>query len=1162
MKSKFIRKTKGAIAVFLSLIMLSMVVFEGLLIDTSRIIAAKTVTSGAGDLALNAALTDYDKVLYEVYGLFASASNGNDLNEKINDYFNRTLQGAGIDGSMEDVSNLLNLMVTSGGSVSLSGVNGSQLSNEDVIEEQILQYMKFRAPVNIGFGFIEKLESFKDFNKQSEAMEAQMTFEEKLESIQDVCQNVYDKSNDLKNKDVSQITDAGQALHYGMINTQLAVEGLSKLYKKAEDVNKYSYTDNPNNANGKSVDNWSNKEGDFRHCFTEEYIGKFIDFIKDENTSGNNFSNTYYFAKQLNDDFESYKATCSMNPGSGLPGFSGDVCTYIDDAGRNIQSIRELYFVLSHYDAWYMKMVYKEDSSISEEKLDEYKEFNKLYKNKISEKQIYLENNNITKKYQEAVDIYINCLNIYYLQNQLKKNIEAGVNAAEDGIEKADALIKAIDCGNHSSNEESFCCLVRGISVSEKYKNTWNTKIEALGDSTSKSSMKSTYESEASGIDSAKYEQLLATAREAKTYYEAFKKYFEGICLCDTQGEHAIYSDNIQSWESVVDNYEDNGNNKDVIFTKKEQYPASLNPSTKEKIESDSFYQYLQNICNETKKNEGTPDKQDAEDNRDELFDKGKEKAEVSGEIKSVDASAWKIADKLFENTGSDTPNDTSVSKGSKNKDTTKNAKNSLKATKKLLNNVEKILTNARDSIYITEYTTGMFSCYTTGVKEAAEAGEAVELYTIAGNDKEYNLLSEEHNRLWRAEQEYVLWGDKNSVNDVNNTMTAIFGIRFALNLLYAFTGDVEIEATTLAWATAIAGWTGFGVPIVQTVLKIAFALAESVYDISVLKKGEDLVIYKSVETWAMKPSSIAKIGVEKVADKAASEATGLIDSAFNYVDQITVDKIDDVQASVSKTVENTQKSIVGSAVDYVFAPFSATFVSLVGRCDTDTKQELNRILESTKNNVNENTTLGKLEKYLIENYGGQIVEKLSNEINSVKNGAVTSYDQVVNDLKKELMEKASASEIVNNMGNELKETVSNTLQGLNENTQEAVGDAVNNAVSDFINKSQGYGNADSASVTRGFALTMNYQEYVHMFLILKGIGNNTKYLNRVAQLIQLNMETRKQSFDLRKKYTLLQLNAEVQVNTTFFGKLDSFLDNPLNAKDTYTLKYCGLQGY
>ena len=69
----FCGKNRGAISVFLTLILVPVLIFSGIIVDISRLYAAKTVISGAGDLTMNAALARYDKQLKDSYGLITMA---------------------------------------------------------------------------------------------------------------------------------------------------------------------------------------------------------------------------------------------------------------------------------------------------------------------------------------------------------------------------------------------------------------------------------------------------------------------------------------------------------------------------------------------------------------------------------------------------------------------------------------------------------------------------------------------------------------------------------------------------------------------------------------------------------------------------------------------------------------------------------------------------------------------------------------------------------------------------------------------------------------------------------------------------------------------------------------------------------------------------------
>ena len=87
---KFTKEIKGSIALFLSLIMLFLVILEGFLIDGSKALAAQTIMSSAGDMAMNAGLTYYDDALRKVYGLFAVSKTEEDLTKNLQKYYKET----------------------------------------------------------------------------------------------------------------------------------------------------------------------------------------------------------------------------------------------------------------------------------------------------------------------------------------------------------------------------------------------------------------------------------------------------------------------------------------------------------------------------------------------------------------------------------------------------------------------------------------------------------------------------------------------------------------------------------------------------------------------------------------------------------------------------------------------------------------------------------------------------------------------------------------------------------------------------------------------------------------------------------------------------------------------------------------------------------------
>lgn len=152
----FFEKTKGSISLFLALIMLPMMTVAGLIVDGARISAAKASLSGAGDLAMNAALSEYDQILYDVYGIFAVSENMEELQNNVSRYFANSIDNTGIlndsdsytrefinsifssfSGDEMEFNNIVDLKADR---FTLQGVESSAIGNPKVLERQIVDY--------------------------------------------------------------------------------------------------------------------------------------------------------------------------------------------------------------------------------------------------------------------------------------------------------------------------------------------------------------------------------------------------------------------------------------------------------------------------------------------------------------------------------------------------------------------------------------------------------------------------------------------------------------------------------------------------------------------------------------------------------------------------------------------------------------------------------------------------------------------------------------------------------------------------------------------------------------------------------------------------------------------------------------------------------------
>ena len=89
------RTTKGAISIFLVMILVPTLLLSAVLIDGSRMASARAMTQEAGDLAAASALASYNEDLKDEYGLFAIKDPGK-IEEIYKESLKATLYASGL----------------------------------------------------------------------------------------------------------------------------------------------------------------------------------------------------------------------------------------------------------------------------------------------------------------------------------------------------------------------------------------------------------------------------------------------------------------------------------------------------------------------------------------------------------------------------------------------------------------------------------------------------------------------------------------------------------------------------------------------------------------------------------------------------------------------------------------------------------------------------------------------------------------------------------------------------------------------------------------------------------------------------------------------------------------------------------------------------------
>ncbi|MCX7710832.1 MAG: DUF5702 domain-containing protein [Clostridia bacterium] len=210
------QKNKGAITVFLSIIFMALMLLTGLLADAARIATAERKVQSSLNTAVRSALAGYDEDLiggYGIYGLDTQSGEPAVKSEVIN-YFNANIkerhQGLRfIDYDVKD------------GSIQVTGMGN--LLNKEIYKRQIMEYMKYKAPLTITENVIDKFKKAKlgekvDFSeKEKNAREAGRRVKESVSKLNRTVGKIASNLGkaaikDFKDKVIKQVKDDPQGV--------------------------------------------------------------------------------------------------------------------------------------------------------------------------------------------------------------------------------------------------------------------------------------------------------------------------------------------------------------------------------------------------------------------------------------------------------------------------------------------------------------------------------------------------------------------------------------------------------------------------------------------------------------------------------------------------------------------------------------------------------------------------------------------------------------------------------------------------------------------------------------------------------------------------------------------------------------------------------------
>lgn len=204
------RKKKGAISVFLVIILVPVIVVASVFVDVSRVKLSRMVVDSAADLTLNTVLTRYDQDLNDFYGIMASSQSVDEFLETAEDYFRVCITSQGIDTTNAsryaseiknlffesgDISDLLNMEIAEDPGFKINKVKDGSLVNPALVKKSLVEFMKYRSPINKAVDLLNTLKknskALEDSIDDTELTEKKRDYYEQKQKVMEILLEIY-----------------------------------------------------------------------------------------------------------------------------------------------------------------------------------------------------------------------------------------------------------------------------------------------------------------------------------------------------------------------------------------------------------------------------------------------------------------------------------------------------------------------------------------------------------------------------------------------------------------------------------------------------------------------------------------------------------------------------------------------------------------------------------------------------------------------------------------------------------------------------------------------------------------------------------------------------------------------------------------------------------
>ncbi|MDD4296679.1 MAG: DUF5702 domain-containing protein [Ruminiclostridium sp.] len=1052
-------RLKGSVTVFVSIILSVLIAFSGTMVDLSRLQTGKKHAQAAVQLSLQSALTRYHAPLKERYGIMATNQNNEELELLISELLEKNL-------AVENryTPGLIDLYGFEVDSIKV--IPCFNMSEDYVLEQQITQFMKYRAPVNTIGNFVEKLKALNTFMKQSGLLNKKMDLEKKLQKIREeqVClslllseringfsaeqkqngditkninlineniQNV--KSNEAPGGQYEIALKAMPELTEKIISVKSKIDEIESslsLYEDKLETLEENYDDikELSNKNNKDLDKLNKKVTDIEKSILKEKEKPNKEKIQDMETE----------IEELKKEIESHMELDAL--------YKADMQLESDEISKTEQKISE---------------TNKEIDDCQKEVSKELESLNDKVSTCLSAlKDIKTKTEQIHRHILNIETIVVKYIRYHEGAIALADEIEKGAKAAKGHIDDINAEIAR----QREQSDNSFLMRIKAdieklvlnadSTVINDIKEKSNANLAALQDI--QISIEKTNETI---IDQLISIGLMIEKVEA----------VPDTCIVPQKQD---FADDIEGRVKLTENHFHD------ITGKYNEPSYSIDPQINKK-EKNEFCKWCNKFFNESNNVDNSKDKgqqkklkqnieaSEKENKEDKETYNGEDKGLSDKEINEVFARLPSFKDK--------DGNYTNVIQSEFSKEETQAEQNLLEDQSSNKSDVEEkygdllnqngsfsekigqIISDSSEallnSLYVNEFIVGAF--------------KNANIDNVAGPKIRPASFTDE-TFYEKAEVEYIIFGSKREKANANLSRVSIFGIRMGLNIIHVYTNP-DKTATALTAATALAGWSGFAVPLVKNLILVGWAAGESWLDIRDINAGKPVPIYKTKNTW--------KLDLKSLFSNIAEQ---FLDESSDWLKQ----KKDDLIGEGDDAMQTIVNDMVSSVVQEVFIPLEQAITELGDSVDNIADPTIQGL-----GNINEFNDFDGLKEWIIE-----IVQ---NQYESIKDEGANWTKLKLEEYKKKITEKISSlffeSSAYKNFVSKIKDGCDSII---NKGT-----DKLADSVKKLGSKIKDTGVTDQIV---GTVVSFDYIDYLKLLLLI--VPQKTKLL-RTADLMQLNMQ-------------------------------------------------------